>query len=42
VLGDVLDKEKLIYMFQTYQIDSVIHCAAYMKLFSIIMKKYIE
>lgn len=29
VLGDILDKEKLLYVFQTYHIDYVIHCAAY-------------
>ena len=32
VLGDILDKEKLLYVFQTSQIDYVIHCAAYKQL----------
>lgn len=32
VLGDILDKEKLVYVFQTHQIDYVIHCAAYKQL----------
>ena len=29
VLGDILDKEKVSYVFHNYPIDYVIHCAAY-------------